>query len=85
MKIQKYLKTICSTEPVAINVKPLPDKNKPADLTVLREFYYYLLLLVKNELAKNEEGDLGITISGKGNFTQLSCACYSMAGWYGRF
>ncbi len=61
-----------STEPVAITVKPTPAKSKPEDYTGATGNFRISALLEKNGLAKNEEGDLIITISGKGNFTQLS-------------
>jgi len=61
-----------STEPVAITVKPTPARNKPADYTGATGNFRITALLEKNGLAKNEEGDLVITISGKGNFTQLA-------------
>lgn len=61
-----------STETVAITVKPTPSKNKPAEYNGATGNFRIAALLEKNVLAKNEEGDLVITISGKGNFTQLS-------------
>lgn len=61
-----------STEPIAITVKPTPQKNKPAEYNGATGDFKLAASLQKNELAKNEEGDLVISISGKGNFTQLS-------------
>jgi BatD DUF11 like domain len=61
-----------STEPIAITVKPTPAKSKPVDYTGATGNFRISAFLEKNWLAKNEEGDLIITISGKGNFTQLS-------------
>lgn len=61
-----------NTEPIAITVKPTPQKNKPADYNGATGNFKLAAYLQKNELAKNEEGDLVVTISGKGNFTQLS-------------
>lgn len=60
-----------STEPVAIKVKPTPQNNKPAAYNGAIGNFKLTASLQKNELAKNEEGDLVITISGKGNFMQL--------------
>ena len=60
------------TEPVAITVKPTPQKKKPVEYNGATGNFKLTASLGKNELAKNEEGDLVITISGKGNFTQLS-------------
>jgi hypothetical protein len=61
-----------NTESVAITVKPSPLENKPADYSGATGNFKLAASLQKKELAKNEEGDLVITISGKGNFTQLS-------------
>ena len=61
-----------ATEPVAITVKATPQKNKPVEYNGATGNFKLAASLRKNELAKNEEGDLIITISGKGNFTQLS-------------
>ncbi len=60
------------TEPVAITVKPSPEKNKPLDYNGATGSFKVIASLDKNELARNEEGNLIVTISGKGNFTQLS-------------
>lgn len=61
-----------STEPIAITVKSTPQKNKPDEYNGATGDFKLAVSLQKNELAKNEEGDLVITINGKGNFTQLS-------------
>lgn len=61
-----------ATEPVAITVKATPQKNKPIEYNGATGNFKLAASVQKNELAKNEEGDLIITISGKGNFTQLS-------------
>ncbi len=61
-----------STEPFTITVKPTPQKNKPAEYGGATGDFKLVASLQKNELAKNEEGDLVVTISGKGNFIQLS-------------
>jgi hypothetical protein len=61
-----------STEPIAITVKPTPPKNKPAEYNGATGNFRIVATVEKNSLAKNEEGDLIIAISGKGNFTQLS-------------
>jgi BatD DUF11 like domain len=60
------------TEPVAVTVKPTPVKNKPAEYNGATGNFEISAYLPKNVLSKNEEGDLVVTISGKGNFTQLS-------------
>ena len=61
-----------ATDPVAIRVKPVPEKNKPADYNGATGKFRISAVLQKNELAKNEEGKLVVTITGTGNFTQLS-------------
>lgn len=61
-----------STEALVINVRPTPQKNKPVDYNGATGNFKLTASLQKKELARNEEGDLVITISGKGNFTQLS-------------
>lgn len=64
--------TILSTEPVAITVKPLPEKNKPADFEGATGRFGFSASLTKTRLARNEEGALVLTVSGTGNFIQLS-------------
>lgn len=66
-----------STEPVSVTVKPTPPKNKPVEYNGATGNFRIAAALEKNMLAKNEEGDLVITISGKGNFTQLSAPVVS--------
>lgn len=61
-----------ATEPIAISVKSTPQKNKPDEYNGATGNFKLAVALQKNELTKNEEADLIITISGKGNFTQLS-------------
>ncbi len=60
------------TDPVVINVKPVPVKNKPAGFNGATGMFRMKALIEKNKLAKNEEGVFEISISGKGNFIQLS-------------
>ncbi len=67
----EVFETTISTEPVSIVVKPLPEKNKPPGFTGATGKFTIAASLVKNELAKNEEGFLEVTIKGKGNFIQL--------------
>ncbi|MGZ8515923.1 MAG: BatD family protein [Chitinophagaceae bacterium] len=61
-----------STVPLAISVKPTPQKNKPTEYSGATGDFKLVASLQKDELARNEEGELVVTISGKGNFTQLS-------------
>lgn len=67
----EVFETTMSTEPVTIVVKPLPERNKPPGFTGATGKFTIAASLVKNELAKNEEGFLEVTIKGKGNFIQL--------------
>ena len=61
-----------TTEKITIHVKPYPDKKKPVAFNGATGNFSIQASFEKNELAKNEEGALLITINGKGNFTQLS-------------
>jgi len=61
-----------ATETLAITVKPTPQKNKPVDYNGATGSFVITSSLTKNELGKNEEGELIVTINGKGNFAQLS-------------
>ncbi|MBI3138155.1 MAG: protein BatD [Sphingobacteriales bacterium] len=65
------VETDMRTEPLTIDVRALPEKNKPADFNGAVGTFLLSTRLEKNRLAKNEEGFLLITISGKGNFIQL--------------
>lgn len=64
--------TNISTEPITIQVKPSPVPAKPADFNGATGKFSISATVEKDELAKNEEGYLVITIKGKGNFPQLS-------------
>jgi hypothetical protein len=64
--------TDISTDPLTINIKPVPAKNKPANYNGATGIFKISASVVKDKLAKNEEGILEITISGKGNFIQLN-------------
>jgi len=61
-----------STEKITIHVKPYPLAKKAETFNGATGNFSLHASLEKNELAKNEEGTLIITIAGKGNFTQLS-------------
>jgi BatD DUF11 like domain len=63
--------TAIRTEPVLIKVKPVPVKNKPPAFNGATGNFSVSARVSKGKLAKNEEGDLVITINGKGNFTQV--------------
>ncbi len=60
------------TEPVTIKVNPLPENGRPADFSGATGKFKISASLVNEELARNEEGDLVLTIEGKGNFPQLA-------------
>ncbi|MEO5563818.1 MAG: BatD family protein [Chitinophagaceae bacterium] len=57
---------------IPITVKAPPAKNRPPDFSGATGKFSIAAEVNKNELGRNEEGELIITVSGKGNFTQLS-------------
>ena len=61
-----------STSPIPITVRAVPQKNKPAIYDGATGNFKLATVLMKKELSKNEEGELVISITGNGNFTQLS-------------
>jgi hypothetical protein len=61
-----------STERITIHVKPLPVLKKPAGFNGATGRFSIRTSLEKPQMARNEEGSFVITVSGKGNFTQLS-------------
>ena len=67
----EMVETEMSTSPVTIDVKPVPEKSKPATYSGATGRFTIMASLEKSVLARNEEGFLVITISGKGNFIQL--------------
>ena len=69
---KEIIETSMNTEPVSINVKPVPVKNKPDGFSAAVGDFVIAASLVKDSIAKNEGGILEITVSGKGNFTQLN-------------
>ena len=60
------------TDPLSVEVKPLPEKNKPADFNAAVGNFTLQTRLEQSSLARNEEGFFLVTIEGKGNFVQLS-------------
>ena len=66
-----YFESDFSTEPVYINVKPLPLNSKPADFNGAIGNFSIAASILKNEYAKNAEGVFEITVKGTGNFIQL--------------
>ena len=71
-KDKEIFETHIHTEPVLINVKPLPEKNKPLNFNGAAGNFTISSFSSKYKLKKNEEGFLEIKVSGKGNFIQLS-------------
>ena len=69
---KEVFETHIHTEPVLINVKAVPEKNKPLNFNGAAGNFTISSYSGKNKLKKNEEGFLEIKISGKGNFIQLS-------------
>lgn len=61
-----------NTPPVTIHVKSLGEKNKPPGFNGAVGNFNISVKIIKDELAKNEMGILEITVSGQGNFIQLS-------------
>ena len=74
-----FEKTI-ATEPVMILVKALPARHRPAEFLGATGYFSISAALEKSELSLNEEGDLIVTISGSGNFTQLSAPVIQWPG-----
>lgn len=64
--------TVAATEPVSVEVRPLPVKAKPAGFSGAVGKFSIETKMPLTPLAKNEQGFLEIRISGKGNFTQLN-------------
>ncbi len=60
-----------STTSISINVKPLPEKNKPAIFNGAVGNFIITAAVANSQLYKNEQSFLNITIQGRGNFTQL--------------
>ncbi len=67
----EVFETDISTEPVTINVKPVPAVNKPSSFTGATGHFSIASSLVNDKLAKNEQSFFEIIIAGKGNFIQL--------------
>lgn len=68
---EEYESTM-NTVPITINVKPLPEKNKPASFDGATGLFTISANVVKNKLSTTESDVLEITISGKGNFIQVN-------------
>jgi uncharacterized integral membrane protein len=69
---KEIVETSMSTEPISVNVKPVPVKNKPDGFNAAVGDFFIAASLVKDSIAKNEENVLEIAVTGRGNFTQLN-------------
>lgn len=67
----EVFETTMHTDPVSVEVKPLPEPGKPNRFSGAVGRFTIKAELPDASLAKNEQGFLEIRISGKGNFTQL--------------
>ena len=61
-----------SSEAVTITVKPSPEKNKPASFNGATGHFSISASLMKNEIRKNEEAWVEVSLTGNGNFLQLT-------------
>lgn len=76
----KYCENSMRSAEITIKVNALPDTNRPAAFDGATGKFRISAALERNELAINEEGDLLITVSGKGNFIQLAPPAISWPG-----
>lgn len=60
------------TETIAVSVKPLPAKSKTDSFTAAVGRFTIHAELKKDEIAKNEQDSMIISVSGEGNFTQIT-------------
>ncbi len=61
-----------STEPITIHVKPYPARNKPEGFQGATGKFSIKASVNDKIISSNEQGELSISIEGKGNFTQLT-------------
>ncbi|MGN6247714.1 MAG: BatD family protein [Ginsengibacter sp.] len=61
-----------ASKPVVINVKPLPEKNKPADFRGAVGDFSISASLEKNKITTDDAGNLKLTISGAGNIQLIN-------------
>lgn len=66
------IETELKSEPLTISVKALPVNGKPVSFNGAVGRFRISAVLEKNELKRNEEGELQLSIEGTGNFTQLT-------------
>ncbi len=63
----KNIKKVLRSKPIVLNVKPLPQKNKPADFSGAVGSFTFKSVLDRNKLTTNDALTLDITIAGRGN------------------
>ncbi len=68
----EVFETTIRTTPIAIKVKGAPLKNRPDSFNGATGHFAVNARILKDHLARNEEGILEIIVSGQGNFTQLA-------------
>lgn len=73
----KLAETSMRTEPVMVKVRALPDTNKPASFNGATGKFSLSAELEETEIGTNREGDLLVTVSGKGNFLQIAAPLIS--------
>jgi len=76
----KYCENSMQSSEIRVKVNALPDTNKPAAFDGATGRFRIAARLEKQDLAVNEEGDLLITVSGKGNFMQVAPPAVSWPG-----
>ncbi len=69
---KEIVETVMRTAPVTVHVQALPETGKPAYFDGAVGHFLITSRLLKDKLARNEEGLLEISISGAGNFMQLN-------------
>ncbi len=63
----KNIKKVLRSKPIVINVKPLPQKDKPAGFSGAVGSFTFKSILDRNNLTTNDALTLDITIAGRGN------------------
>lgn len=61
-----------SSKPVVIHVKPLPDKDKPADFNGAVGDFHITAAMDKDKFSTDDAATLTVTIAGHGNITLIS-------------
>lgn len=71
VRIRKDLEKNINSPEVSLNVKPLPNENKPGNFSGLAGSYQMTANLTKDSIASNQATNLKIKISGSGNIDLL--------------